>query len=121
LKKFLTDLDEYQKENYEEALTKCFMNMDEKVSHEQYSQDMGTTICVVLITDTKIYCANSGDSRGVLCNSATAHPLSFDHKPYNELEKMRIQAANHYVEMDRVDGSLALSRAIGDFNFKDQT
>lgn len=121
MKKFLTDLDEYQKENYVEALTKCFMNMDEKVSKEDYSQDMGTTICVVLITDTKIYCANSGDSRGVLCNSATAIPLSFDHKPYNEVEKMRIQAANHYVEMDRVDGSLALSRAIGDFNFKDQT
>lgn len=96
------------------------MTMDEKVSHEDYSIDMGTTICVVLITDTKIYCANSGDSRGVLCNSKTAHPLSFDHKPYNEKERQRIQAANHYVEMDRVDGSLALSRAIGDFNFKDQ-
>lgn len=81
---------------------------------------MGTTICVVLITDKKIYCANSGDSRGVLSNSTKAHPLSFDHKPYNDIEKQRIQAANHYVEMDRVDGSLALSRAIGDFNFKDQ-
>lgn len=87
LKKILLGLEEFKAENYEEALKKCFMTMDEKVSHEDYSIDMGTTICVVLITDTKIYCANSGDSRGVLCNSKTAHPLSFDHKPYNEKER----------------------------------
>ena len=30
-------------------------------------------------------------------------------------------AADHFVEMGRVDGNLALSRAIGDFNFKDQS
>ena len=81
---------------------------------------MGTTITVVLITGTQIYCANSGDSRSVLSNSGTAHPLSFDHKPQHPGETKRITAANHYVLLDRVDGSLACSRAIGDFVFKDQ-
>ena len=70
LKITLLNLDEFKNEKYEEALTKCFMNMDEKVSHEKYLKGVGCTICVVLITDTKIYCANSGDSRGVLSNSA---------------------------------------------------
>ena len=95
------------------------MAIDAQVEKEDYAMDMGTTACVVLITDTHIYCANSGDSRGVLSNLSKAQALSFDHKPYNEEEKNRIRAASHFVEMDRVDGSLALSRAIGDFNFKD--
>jgi len=41
--------------------------------------------------------------------------LSDDHKPDNEEELRRIQAADHFVEDSRVDGNLALSRAFGDF------
>ena len=76
-------------------------------------------MCVVLITETQIYCANSGDTRAVLSNSAVAHPLSFDHKPEHENERKRIIAANHTVAKNRVDGILSLSRAIGDFGLKD--
>ena len=42
-------------------------------------------------------------------------PLSYDHKPGHDVERTRIQAASHFVEDDRVDGNLALSRAFGDF------
>ena len=28
--------------------------------------NVGTTACVILLTDTEIYCANAGDSRAVL-------------------------------------------------------
>ena len=38
----------------------------------------------------------------------------------NEKEKERICKANHAVWLNRVDGDLALSRAFGDFKFKDQ-
>jgi protein phosphatase 2C family protein 2/3 len=44
--------------------------------------------------------------------------LSSDHKPYNEGEKSRITAAGGFVDFGRVNGNLALSRAIGDFEFK---
>ena len=47
-----------------------------------------------------------------------AKPLSFDHKPQNEGEKARICAAGGFVDFGRVNGNLALSRAIGDFEFK---
>lgn len=64
-----------------------------------------------------------------------AKPLSFDHKPQNEGrdqasspegtitkqkigEKARISAAGGFVDFGRVNGNLALSRAIGDFEFK---
>ena len=45
-------------------------------------------------------------------------PLSYDHKPNNELETKRILAAGGWVEFNRVNGNLALSRALGDFVFK---
>ncbi len=45
-------------------------------------------------------------------------PLSYDHKPTDETEMERIISAGGYVEFGRVNGNLALSRAIGDFEFK---
>ena len=45
--------------------------------------------------------------------------LSFDHKPFNAEERRRIEAAGGCVSMKRVDGELAVSRALGDFSFKD--
>ena len=49
--------------------------------------DAGATSCVVLITENKIICANSGDSRAVLCKGSVAIALSEDHKPANNSEK----------------------------------
>lgn len=73
----------------------------------------------MLITPDTIFCANAGDSRGVLSRDKKVVELSFDHKPDNEGEIKRIEAANHSVEDSRVDGNLALSRAFGDFQYKD--
>ena len=48
-------------------------------------------------------------------------PLSDDHKPDNAPEKARIEAAGGFVEENRVNGSLNLSRSIGDFEYKSST
>jgi protein phosphatase 2C family protein 2/3 len=61
---------------------------------------------------------NAGDSRAVLSFRGRAIPLSDDHKPTNEGELARIHAAGGWVEFNRVNGYLALSRAFGDFVFK---
>ena len=82
---------------------------------EDFANDTGTTSCVILITPDKIWCANAGDSRGVLNKGGVAVALSEDHKPDNPDEVKRIEKANHMVEDSRVDGNLALSRAFGDF------
>ena len=44
--------------------------------------------------------------------------LSNDHKPNNPEEINRIYNAGGWVEFNRVNGNLALSRALGDFLFK---
>lgn len=46
------------------------------------------------------------------------HALSDDHKPDNAPEKARIEAAGGFVEENRVNGSLNLSRSMGDFEYK---
>ena len=56
--------------------------------------------------------------RCVLCRDGRAVPLSFDHKPQLPSELRRIQRAGSFVFRGRVQGVLALSRAIGDFSFK---
>jgi protein phosphatase 2C family protein 2/3 len=44
--------------------------------------------------------------------------LSADHRPNSDTERSRIHAAGSSVSEDRVDGMLAVSRAFGDFEFK---
>ena len=79
----------------------------------------GCTSCVVLITEDTIYCANAGDSRACLATKkGKVIPLSFDHKPDNQGELKRVQAAGGFVEDGRVKGVIAVSRAIGDWEYK---
>lgn len=86
---------------------------------ENEVSDSGTTACVVLLTPEWVVCANAGDSRAVISRLGNkAVPLSYDHKPDDELEERRIRAAGGYVAGGRVEGDLAVSRGLGDFRFK---
>ena len=88
---------------------------------DNISQFTGCTATVILISPTHIFCANAGDSRTVLARTSgpqMCFPLSDDHKPDNPEEKARIEAAGGFVEENRVNGSLNLSRSMGDFEYK---
>jgi len=78
----------------------------------------GTTGVIVLVTPHHIVCANAGDSRAVLARNGVALPLSFDHKPANDVEAVRVDKSGGFVKNGRVDGDLAVSRAFGDFSYK---
>ncbi|KAI8099211.1 phosphatase 2C-like domain-containing protein [Halteromyces radiatus] len=81
-----------------------------------------TAVAALLTKDNVLYVSNAGDSRAVISTrNGKAIPLSKDHKPNDALETARIKQAGGYVEFKRVNGSLALSRAIGDFGFKSNT
>ena len=78
----------------------------------------GSTCVIVVVTPSHILCANAGDSRACFKRESKALPLSFDHKPMNIAEHSRIKNAGGAVSMRRIDGDLAVSRGLGDFQFK---
>ncbi|EAW07902.1 PP2C family serine/threonine-protein phosphatase [Aspergillus clavatus NRRL 1] len=112
--------DAFAKGDIEQALKDGFLATDRAILEDpKYEEEVsGCTAAVSIISRHKIWVANAGDSRSVLGIKGRAKPLSFDHKPQNEGEKARISAAGGFVDFGRVNGNLALSRAIGDFEFK---
>ncbi|KDQ62417.1 hypothetical protein JAAARDRAFT_30322 [Jaapia argillacea MUCL 33604] len=111
----------YQEKSYETALKKAFLGIDEDMlADPAYTRDpSGSTAVAALVTaENQIYVANAGDSRSVISVKGEVKPLSYDHKPQNQTEKDRIVAAGGYIEYGRVNGNLALARALGDFEFK---
>lgn len=111
---------EAYREDIPEAMREGFLQLDSDmlVDPEMRDELAGTTAICVLIKDNKLFCGNVGDSRAVSCVNGRVDILSLDHKPSNELESKRIVAAGGWVEFNRVNGNLALSRALGDFVFK---
>lgn len=73
---------------------------------------------MAIITKNEIIVANSGDTRCVLASSGIAKDLSIDHKPDLPNEKRRVTRAGGFVEEGRVNGVIAVSRAIGDWEYK---
>lgn len=78
----------------------------------------GTAANCLLLHDGNIVCANAGDSRAVLCRSNKIISLSNDHKPHAVKEKERIEKAGGHVQNERINMTLAVSRALGDTDFK---
>ncbi|KAL0218449.1 hypothetical protein P9112_004102 [Eukaryota sp. TZLM1-RC] len=74
----------------------------------------GTTALILLVIGNRRFVANAGDSRAVLSRNSKAIRLSVDHKPTLTEEEERIRNLGGFVEEDRVLGTLAVSRAIGD-------
>lgn len=120
LHKFVTKQNEYQEGNIAEALKQAFLEIDNVMLEEESlkQEQAGTTAVAVVVKDDKVFCANVGDSRAVACIAGVPEPLSIDHKPSNAEEYNRITAAGGWVDCNRVNGNLALSRALGDFIFK---
>ncbi|TID31147.1 hypothetical protein CANINC_000255 [Pichia inconspicua] len=121
LPKILAKDEKYLNGDYIQSLKDVFLATDVAIlgDSEIGNDPSGCAATSTLITEDAIYCANAGDSRCVLSIDGVVKPLSFDHKPTNEGEKNRIVNAGGFVDMGRVNGNLALSRGIGDFEFKD--
>ncbi|XP_039255459.1 protein phosphatase 1A-like [Styela clava] len=109
-------------EDVKEAIRDGFLNLDLKmreISSTRNDNDRsGSTATCVLISPQKYYFVNCGDSRSLLCRDSKVHFSTEDHKPNNPLEKERILNAGGSVMIQRVNGSLAVSRALGDYEYK---
>ncbi|XP_010554672.1 PREDICTED: probable protein phosphatase 2C 30 [Tarenaya hassleriana] len=79
----------------------------------------GGTCCVTaLISNDEVAVSNAGDCRAVVSRHGAAEPLTSDHHPSVENELKRIEALGGYVDccngVWRIQGTLAVSRGIGD-------
>jgi len=108
-------------DDVESVFTETIAELDNKAI--DYSDDAsGSTCCIVLIDRRThdLWCCNVGDSRCILMNDSydEVKQLSIEHKPDFPMEKQRIENANGWVTYGRVCGILAVSRSLGDKDFK---
>ncbi|XP_020087478.1 probable protein phosphatase 2C 32 [Ananas comosus] len=87
------------------------------------AEESGGTCCVTaLLRKGNLVISNAGDCRAVLSRAGKAEALTSDHRPSRADEKDRIENLGGYVDcyrgIWRVQGSLAVSRGIGDSSLK---
>ena len=119
----------FKAKQYEKALIESFIEIDKQLIKEWETEliakgkakkkEGGTTACVALITDNEIYVANCGDSRCVMSRGGNAIQMSIDHKLSSNIEKDRIVKAGGKIESGRINGTLGISRSLGDLQFKE--
>lgn len=122
-KHFVDHIDEIKSLSPDEVEA-AVLKLDDKFLNE-YKADSGCTATFALVNaessgSMTVAIGNVGDSRSLLIRANGEFSfVTKDHKPDDKPEKKRILRANGSVFRHRVGGSLALSRAIGDKDFKE--
>ncbi|RUP45818.1 phosphatase 2C-domain-containing protein [Jimgerdemannia flammicorona] len=113
--------DAFKEGKYHVAIKNGFLGTDADLKQDpEFAHDPSgcTAVAAIIEPGKRVLVGNAGDSRAVISVNGKVEALSHDHKPVNKAESQRIVAAGGFVEFGRVNGNLALSRAIGDFEFK---
>lgn len=102
------------------AIVKTFREVDQKFyeAFPEHCQTCGSASIICLVFGDRIITVNLGDSRAVLSRKGVAIELSTDHKPTLKSEQERIIKCGGSVTLGRIDSILAVSRAFGDFDYK---
>jgi len=119
---FINEVPEFTPEALEKALVKADLQFLEETKSTPPIQDGTTAVyCIVDSEKNKLYVSNLGDSRCILGSLSTKDwkGMTTDHKPSDEAEIERVNAAGGQVARKRVDGILSVSRSIGDATYKD--
>ena len=95
-----------------EAITKAFEAVNTFCSFRWPT--VGSTVAIAIVIDDDIYIANVGDSRVILIENGVARRCTVDHKASDPEERRLVIERGGHVINDRVNGSLILSRSLGD-------
>jgi len=86
--------------------------------HKHCPPPGGTCALCTIVLNGEVWIANAGDCRAVLSRpDGSTSRLTTDHKPTEPSEAARIQAVGGQIINRELDGSLAVSRGIGDFAY----
>jgi protein phosphatase PTC1 len=112
-----------------QAIAPAIAKAAEEASKSDEKSESGSTLAAPEAAHAKLkgsasrqrvlYTANVGDARIILCRSGKALRLSYDHKGSDENEGKRIANAGGLILNNRVNGVLAVTRALGDTYMKD--
>ncbi|CAD8160937.1 unnamed protein product [Paramecium octaurelia] len=110
----------FEKMDFMQSLHDTFIQLDDMIKNNEIKNTfIGSTAVVALIADKMLYVANLGDSRCLLMRDDETIELTKDHLPSNELARIRY-AGGFVDEQGRLNGTLSVSRAFGDFEFKQE-
>ncbi|KAJ1969999.1 phosphatase 2C [Dimargaris xerosporica] len=125
-----------------ELLHRTFVESDRRISAELDSQSGCTAVAAFLQVNNNaksmlttantddvaaldiiprwtLYLGNAGDARAVLARDGRAVRLTYDHKGDDPNEVRRVMEAGGFVLNNRVNGVLAVTRALGDTSMKE--
>lgn len=107
-------------EGIESAIKKGYLTTDIEFLKEDVSG--GTCSVTALIQEGDLVVSNVGDCRAVMSRGGVAEALTSDHQASRKDERDRIEALGGYVDCRngvwRIQGTLAVSRGIGDGHLK---
>ena len=102
------------------AIRAAFADADSLVKQLGASSTVGSTAVIAIVTKDRIWFANAGDSMAMAVVYGQPMLFSSEHKVENE--KDRIKAEGGYITywdgVARVNGTLNVSRALGDYYLK---
>jgi serine/threonine protein phosphatase PrpC len=97
----------------------AYLKTDKDFITPKTAPQSGSTAATVVLLGRRLFAANVGDSRVVLCRAGgQCVELTSDHKPSRPDEAARVRAAGGFILHKRVMGELAITRAFGDKSFK---
>jgi len=117
------------KENEKETLDAQKMEGILSKTFEKVDTEMKSTVpqagCTAVVAVVKelngerhLCVANVGDARAVISRGGKAHRLTFEHKATDPAESQRINDVGGFLVGGRVNGIIAVARALGDHNMK---
>lgn len=100
------------------ALAESIVQADRNIFQVIGKSDGGSTLINAVVHGRMLFVSCLGDARAVLYDGTSTIAMSEDHKPSDVREQQRIVRCGGTVQFGRVCGCLAVSRALGDFEFK---
>jgi len=104
-----------------QIIEEVFQELDNawlKSVQQNHLEDGSTALCVV-VDGADLMVANCGDSRALLYQGGQTLVLNRDHVPEDNTEKQRILKLGGVVIGGRLQGKLGVSRAFGNYDFKE--
>jgi serine/threonine protein phosphatase PrpC len=108
-----------ERQGESEILRQAYIEVDDHIV--DIGVESGTTAATFYIIDKRYIVSNVGDTRVIIGTEAGVDLLTIDHKPSLPEERLRIEESGGFIfghGTPRVQGILAVSRALGDASLK---